>query len=172
MINTAIWIRNFRGIRSLDFELGRVTVLIGENNSIKTVRAIRARDASHSARFFGQRSGRAVSNRIAAAARAAGLVGRFSGHSGRIGMAGDLVASGAGVAAVQVAGRWASAQMPAYYAPAEQTRKRASGSRHTAMNAVSRRALWWRSLIRNQLDNEGYLPQRSLSLNTGRFEWK
>ena len=52
-------------------------------------------------------------------ARAAGLVGRFSGHSPRIGMARDLVASGAGVAAVQVAGRWASPQMPSYYARAE-----------------------------------------------------
>ena len=37
----------------------------------------------------------------------------------RIGMARDLVASGAGVAAVQVAGRWASPQMPSYYARAE-----------------------------------------------------
>ena len=34
-------------------------------------------------------------------------------------MARDLVASGAGVAAVQVASRWASTQMPAYYARAE-----------------------------------------------------
>ena len=68
---------------------------------------------------FGLRSGRAVSNRIAAAARAAGLTGRFSGHSPRVGMARDLVASGEGVAALQVAGRWASAQMPAHYARAE-----------------------------------------------------
>ena len=29
-------IRNFRGIRSLDLDLGPVTVLIGENNSGKT----------------------------------------------------------------------------------------------------------------------------------------
>ena len=34
-------------------------------------------------------------------------------------MARDLVASGAGIAALQVAGRWASAQMPAHYARAE-----------------------------------------------------
>ena len=33
---TAIRIENFRGIRSLDLDLGRVTVLIGENNSGKT----------------------------------------------------------------------------------------------------------------------------------------
>lgn len=33
---TAVSIRNFRGIKSLDLELGPVTVLIGENNSGKT----------------------------------------------------------------------------------------------------------------------------------------
>ncbi len=33
---TKVRIRNFRGIRDLDIELGRVTVLIGENNSGKT----------------------------------------------------------------------------------------------------------------------------------------
>ena len=33
---TAVNIRNFRGIKSLDLELGPVTVLIGENNSGKT----------------------------------------------------------------------------------------------------------------------------------------
>ena len=36
MIVTAVHIRNFRGIKSLDLELGQVTVLIGENNSGKT----------------------------------------------------------------------------------------------------------------------------------------
>ena len=34
-------------------------------------------------------------------------------------MARDLVAHGASVAAVQVAGRWASSKMPAYYARGE-----------------------------------------------------
>ena len=33
---TVLRIENFRGIRSLDLDLGRVTVLIGENNSGKT----------------------------------------------------------------------------------------------------------------------------------------
>jgi len=33
---TAVRIRNFRGIRSLDLELGPITVLIGENNTGKT----------------------------------------------------------------------------------------------------------------------------------------
>ena len=62
---------------------------------------------------------RSVARRLAAMARAAGLEGAFSGHSARIGMARDLVASGASVAAVQIAGRWASARMPAHYARGE-----------------------------------------------------
>ena len=95
-----------------------VTLYVGRAGAA-ALRAIHRPDASPKARVFGLRSGRAVSNRIAAAAKAAGLMGRFSGHSPRIGMACDLVASGAGVAAVQVAGRWASAQMPAHYARAE-----------------------------------------------------
>ena len=88
----------------------------GRNSAL---RAIRAPDTSPADGVFGLRSGRTVLNRIAAAARAAGLISRFSGYSPRIGMARDLVASGAGVAAVQVASRWASTQMPAYYARAE-----------------------------------------------------
>ena len=83
------------------------------------LRAIHGPDASPGAPVFGLHTGKAVSKRIGKAARAAGLVGRFSGHSPRIGMTRDLVASGAGVAAVQVAGRWASPQMPSYYARAE-----------------------------------------------------
>ena len=70
------------------------------------------------ARVFGVRSGRAISNRLAAMGRAAGLDG-ISGHAGRVGMARDLVAAGASVSAVQVAGRWKSARMPAHYARAE-----------------------------------------------------
>ena len=49
--------------------------------------AIHRPDASPEAQVFGLRSGRAVSNRIALAAKAAGLIGRFSGHSPRVGMA-------------------------------------------------------------------------------------
>ena len=60
-------------------------------------------------------SGSQICRRIAAAARHAGLSGNFSGHSPRIGMAQDLVRSGASLPAVMSAGRWKSADMPAYY---------------------------------------------------------
>ena len=95
------------------------------------LQAIHRPDASREARIFGLRSGRAVSNRIALAAKGAGLIGRFSGHSPRVGMARDLVASGEGLAAVQVAGRWTSAQMPAHYARGELASKGAVARFHS-----------------------------------------
>ena len=84
----------------------------------KALRLIRPEDADPAARVFGL-TGRSLSNRLRAMAAAAGLEGAFSGHSGRVGMARDLVASGASVSAVQVAGRWASSRMPAHYARSE-----------------------------------------------------
>ena len=105
--------------RSKSDQDGTGSTLYVGRSAAAALRAINRPATSLGAPVFGLRSGRAVSNRIAAAARAAGLVGHYSGHSPRIGMARDLVASGAGVAAVQVAGRWASVQMPAYYARAE-----------------------------------------------------
>ena len=72
-------------------------------------------DATTDQRVFGLKSGRAVSSRIAAMARAAGLGEGFSGHSPRIGMAQDLAAHGASTSELMVAGRWKAHQMPAHY---------------------------------------------------------
>ncbi len=52
-------------------------------------------------------------------ARAAGIEGKISGHSLRIGSAISLAQAGASVVNMQVAGRWKSPQMPAHYARAE-----------------------------------------------------
>ena len=52
-------------------------------------------------------------------ARAAGVEGKVSGHSLRIGSAVSLAQAGASVVNMQVAGRWKSPQMPAHYARAE-----------------------------------------------------
>ena len=52
-------------------------------------------------------------------ARVAGLEGKISGHSLRIGSAVSLAQAGASVVNMQVAGRWKSPQMPAHYARAE-----------------------------------------------------
>ena len=52
-------------------------------------------------------------------AQAAGMDGFISGHSLRVGSAISLAEAGASVVEMQVAGRWKSPQMPAYYAKAE-----------------------------------------------------
>ena len=52
-------------------------------------------------------------------ARAAGIEGKISGHSLRIGSVVSLAQAGASVVNMQVAGRWKSPQMPAHYARAE-----------------------------------------------------
>ena len=57
----------------------------------------------------------AISERIAAAALAAGLGEGYSGHSCRVGMAVDLADAGATMAQLQSVGRWKSSQTVARY---------------------------------------------------------
>lgn len=47
---------------------------------------------------------------------AAGLTGRYTGHSPRVGMAQDLTAANIGLPAVIQAGAWKSSRMPTRYA--------------------------------------------------------
>lgn len=94
------------------------SILYVGHRATEALRRIRPADAAPSDRVFGLRSGRSISNRIAAMARAAGLGEGFSGHSPRIGMAQDLTVAGVGLPALMVAGRWKSERMPAYYARA------------------------------------------------------
>ena len=61
-------------------------------------------------------SARSIRTVIQLRAAAAGIKGRVSGHSLRVGSAQSLAAAGAGLVALQVAGRWKSPYMPAYYA--------------------------------------------------------
>ena len=56
-----------------------------------------------------------IGRRIDAAAKAAGLGDGFTGHSGRVGMAQDLVKNGVELPALMTAGRWKSSIMPARY---------------------------------------------------------
>ena len=63
---------------------------------------------------------RSVTRRIAEAARAAKLPGKYSGHSPRIGMAQDLARAGASLNQMMTAGRWKSHAMPARYTVGEE----------------------------------------------------
>ena len=56
-----------------------------------------------------------IGRRVTAAAKAAGLGEGFTGHSGRVGMAQDLVKGGVELPALMTAGRWKSSKMPARY---------------------------------------------------------
>ena len=60
-------------------------------------------------------SARQIGRRVQAAAKAAILVEGYTGHSGRVGMAQDLVKSGVELPALMTAGRWKSSKMPARY---------------------------------------------------------
>ena len=66
------------------------------------------------AKIFGMTT-RHIGNRVKAAAEAAGLGEGYTGHSGRVGMAQDLVKSGVELPALMTAGRWKSSKMPARY---------------------------------------------------------
>ena len=60
-------------------------------------------------------TGKSVNYIIKSRGEAAGIYG-LSGHSGRVGMAQDLVAFGASVGEVAIAGRWKTIDMVVHYA--------------------------------------------------------
>ena len=104
--------------RSKTDQEGETAIQFIGRDAAEALKAIR-NDADERDRLFGLRSGRAVSNRIAAMARAAGLGDGFSGHSPRIGMAQDLAANGASTTELMGAGRWTGHRMPAHYTKAQ-----------------------------------------------------
>lgn len=71
---------------------------------------------------------RSIRRIITCRAAAAGVDGRVSGHSLRIGTAQELAAAGAGIVDLQDAGGWKSPRMPAHYARHQ----------HAARGAVAR----------------------------------
>ena len=62
---------------------------------------------------------------------------RMSGHSARIGGAVELAAAGESLAAMQVAGRWSSPDMPGRYARAELAARGAVARRRYGINAAA-----------------------------------
>ena len=66
-----------------------------------------------------------LKRKVKSAAKAAKLEGRYSGHSGRVGMAQDLVENDFKLPAVAIAGRWKALTMPTHYAKKQSARKSA-----------------------------------------------
>ena len=77
--------------RSKTDQEGAGNVQFVSRDTVRALQAIRPAEYDPEANVFGMTAG-TIRNRIASAARAAGLEGRFTGHSGRIGMARDLTA--------------------------------------------------------------------------------
>ena len=105
--------------RSKTDPTGNGCVLYLSAETMQCLDSIRPPDAAPAASVFGMTPA-TVRRRIAAAARAAGLGGGYSGHSARIGMAQDLAAAGVELPALMSAGRWESPTMPARYVRNEQ----------------------------------------------------
>ena len=98
-----------------DQEAEGVVLYVGQE-AARALLAIRpaAERLDQKASVFGM-TARHIGNRVKAAAEAAGLGEGFTGHSGRVGMAQDLVKSGVELPALMTAGRWKSSKMPARY---------------------------------------------------------
>ena len=93
--------------------------------------------ASDGCSVFGLRPDR-IAGRIKQAALAAGLGEGYSGHSPRVGMARDLVRSGAELASLMTAGRWRSPRMPALYTRNERVKRGAVARYYGSRSKFSR----------------------------------
>ena len=96
-----------------DQEAEGTTLYIGRQTA-DSLRAIRPEGETPQSPVFGL-TAQQIGKRVKAAAQAAGLGDGFTGHSGRVGMAQDLVRSGVELPALMQAGRWKSSAMPARY---------------------------------------------------------
>ena len=86
-----------------------------KNGGAAAVRRLRASRSPAETDRVVPLTGQGVGRRIEAAGRAAGVDGRLTGHSGRVGLASELTARGASTADVMLAGGWKTAQMVAHY---------------------------------------------------------
>ena len=104
--------RLFVGTSKTDQE-GEGTLLFISGQTMRDLAAIKPERAGNQL-VFGLHP-RSIGRRLAAAARAAGASGAFSGHSARVGMARDLARAGEELPALMTAGRWKGPEMVARY---------------------------------------------------------
>ena len=113
---------------------------------MQALAAIRPSGAGTGERAFGL-SGRQISRRGAAAARAAGLGDGFSGHSGRVGLAAELSRAGASTHEIALAGGWRSASMVIRYTRRE-TARRGAVARY--LGSAEEPATDWNRFVRHR----------------------
>ena len=86
-----------------------------KNGAAAAVWAIRPPAPDDDTPVLGGLNGQSVARRLTAAAAAAGIDGRITGHSGRVGLASELTARGASTTETMLAGGWKTARMVAHY---------------------------------------------------------
>ena len=86
-----------------------------KNGFARALLALRPTNARPEGSVFGNRNGQSIGRRFAAACKAAGLDGDYTGHSGRVGLAQELTRRGASTTETQLAGGWKTARMVARY---------------------------------------------------------
>ena len=118
--------RLYIGMSKTDQE-GEGALLFVSRQTMQDLDAIRPTDAGDKL-VFGLHP-KTIGRRIAEAARAAGMVGAFRGHSARVGMARDLARAGEELPALMTAGRWRSSEMVARYIAHESAGRGAISSR-------------------------------------------
>ena len=98
-----------------DQEGERADVRFLKNGPARAVWALRPTAPDDHALVLGGLNGQSIARRIAAAAKAAGIEKRISGHSGRVGLASELTARGASTTETMLAGGWKTHRMVAHY---------------------------------------------------------
>jgi len=86
-----------------------------KNECASAVKAISTPDVKPDAEVFGSMSKATANYRVKQMAKYAGVEGRITTHSGRIGLASELTRRGASMQEVMLAGNWRSSQMVAHY---------------------------------------------------------
>ena len=93
----------------------RADVRLVKGDCAAAIRALRTEGTAPSDPVLGGISAATVGRRLAVAAKAAGVKGRITSHSGRIGLATELTRRGASLQEVMLAGNWSTARMVAHY---------------------------------------------------------
>ena len=104
--------RLFVGLSKTD-QKGEGVLLFVSSQTMRDLAVIRHDDARDQL-VFGLHP-KTIGRRITAAARAAGEIGAYSGHSARVGMARDLARAGEELPSLMTAGRWKGPEMVARY---------------------------------------------------------
>ena len=92
----------------------RTDIRLIKNGATAAVQALRPDDPGSSDLVLGL-SADSIARRFKAACKAAGIEGKISAHSGRVGLASELTRLGASTTATMLAGGWSTSRMVAHY---------------------------------------------------------